>query len=580
MPRRTVRETAEFRRIDALPRRVINARDAEAWGRFYTREFALDPNVSLTPWQGLAFYEMSEYGGAMLVYPVGTGKTYIMCMGPLALELDGEPTLMLVPANMRDKTYSDMSAMFGKWRLPNPAPHVWSFHELIPPDGDDKLKRLAPRAVFIDECDELANPRHGAFRKLERFKRANPHVPFVLATGTLLRKSLKDVGHLLWLVFGDRGMPLPRIKGELSLWSSATDDYGGKAVQRADPGPLGTGVSAARTWVRERLAQTPGLVVLDVDSAGDVPLEIVIRPAREDGVIDRHYRRFLEKLESPRGVSVVEPLQRWMADAYLGTGLTSYYNPEPPQEWRDARRSFCRFAREVIDDSQRTAHPIDTEGVVIRRFPEHPAVVDWLAVKELFDAENSTYFEWLSDSGLLTAEAWLRELTAPGVFWCGPEFGIELARRTGLPFYGRGGVGTDGTRLHAADSSRSLIASWFANKKGFNLQAWEEHAVIQPPQSAKWLEQLIGRAHRMNRVKPVRFTLFATSGGTYDAFTTALSEAGYGQEILGPSQKILRADVKRVRPPRTRTNEWRWANKDKRDEITKGRVVKRPYFEK
>jgi hypothetical protein len=46
-----------------------------------------------------------------------------------------------------------------------------------------------------------------------------------------------------------------------------------------------------------------------------------------------------------------------------------------------------------------------------------------------------------------------------------------------------------------------------------------------------------------------------------DAFDAALAEAEFGRSVLGMTQKILRADIRRVEPTVTKSNRYRWARK-------------------
>jgi hypothetical protein len=105
------------------------------------------------------------------------------------------------------------------------------------------------------------------------------------------------------------------------------------------------------------------------------------------------------------------------------------------------------------------------------------------------------------------------------------------------------------------------VASWNANKKGFNLQPWPYQLVAMPPQSAKWLEQIFGRSHRRGQTEPVTVDVLATSGGTLDLFEAALSEAETVRDRDSLSQKILRAKIVRAKPRIAGGNDYRWATR-------------------
>jgi hypothetical protein len=276
-----------------------------------------------------------------------------------------------------------------------------------------------------------------------------------------------------------------------------------------------------------------------VTAAGDVPLSFTLEPAREDKKIDAHYQRFLELGENPAGIPVTDPLSRWRTDGQLGTGIFLKYKKPPPQPWRDALRVFAKFCRGRIEDSQSTGRPLDTEAQVVRAYANADAVVEWLEIRDTFDPQTEAVR--LSDSAVHSALAWLaREPNEPAVIWCGSvEIGQWISQVGRLPYYGREGKDlASGRGLHAADTRRSMVCSWHANKRGFNLQAWRRALIVHPPQSAKYVEQIVGRHHRQgqdharpdHRPNHVRVELMTRS-------TSALSEARFA-----PIDRLVNAE--------------------------------------
>ena len=152
--------------------------------------------------------------------------------------------------------------------------------------------------------------------------------------------------------------------------------------------------------------------------------------------------------------------------------------------------------------------------------------------------------------------------------WCGSvEFAQKLAKATGLRYFGRKGKSRDGSVLYAAPTGVSMVCSWNANKKGFNLQPWPRQLIVMPPQSAKWIEQIIGRSHRSGQEREVLIDILLTSGGTIDLVETALREARFAKKTTSLTQKVLRAKIRRAEPTKTPQNEFRWATRS-RDEIS------------
>lgn len=555
-----VRDTVEFRRVESLPRRTLKEADAAAWAVQLTRELRLPGSTAeLRAWQGMAMAETVGCGGAFLGMPVGLGKTLPSFL--LATLLDAHAPVVIVPgAGLRDKTYADFATFLKDWRAPRTPIRVITTQELAPESGATRLEDIAPDFIFIDECDDLANPASSAAARIDRYVVAHPDVIVVCATGTPSRKSIMNYWHLMGWALRD-GMPLPMVGGEARDWSLALDHTPpGRPQSRMSPGVLGATRELAREWYRTRLAETPGVILVDGDSC-DAPLTIRVRPAKEDARLDEAFTTFLRTLESPDGMPVSDPLSRWRMDGQLGCGLYLRFNPPAPEAWMDARRNLARFVRDRIERTRRTSRPCDTEAQVLRRYPDHPAVTTWRAIKDTF--VPNTEAVWLSTSVIESVGAWLREDSAPGIIWTGcVEFAEACATALRLPYYGREGKEAKTRRgLHAADPRVSMVASWHANKRGFNLQPWRRQLLVMPPQSAKYLEQIFGRSHRAGQDEAVVVDVLATSGGTYDAFEAALSEAGFAHATVGMSQKILRAEIVRVLPRVTRRNAFRWARR-------------------
>lgn len=572
-----VRDTIDFRRVCDLPRRRFNTRDAAAWAAYLTEELKLptyiDPKccddehrkcacrgrMALNPEQGMALAEFMACGGAFLGLPVGWGKTLIFYLAAVLCEAM-RPAL-IVPASLQDKTWADFAHLRKHWKAPLTAPRLISRESLAPESGEFLLSGLNPDFVGIDEMDDLQNWESSAVRRIHRFRLANQEALFMGGTGTPGRKSILNYWHLLFWCLGDHA-PIPMKRAEARDWAAVLDyRKNARADTRMKPGVLGHDTDSARAWYAARLSETPGVLLVDGDSC-DVPLTIRMRLAREDSRLDRAYEHFLTTLETPDGQSVSDPLSQWRIDGQYGCGLYLKWKKPPPAEWRLAYRAKNSFVRTRIADTTNSNRPLDTEGAVLRRHAEHPIVQAWKQADPLFD-DRSVVAVWISDSTILSVGDWLAESAEPGVVWTGcVEFGQALAKAMRLPYYGAKGRNEWGAGLHVADPKRSLVASWNANKKGFNLQAWRRQLIVMPPPSAKWLEQIFGRAHRQRQTKAVVVDVLVTSGGTIDAIKAAIGEARFNRTTLRMTQKILRADVKWCDPDITEANAFRWSQKN------------------
>lgn len=551
-----VRDTSDYRRVCALPRRSYDPTIAAGYAAELTQLFRLpgSSHPPLRPEQGFSLVEVYENRGGFLGLPVGAGKTLISYL--LATILEARNPLLIVPgAGLRDKTNHEFGLLRRDWREPRTPPRVIAWQQLVTEDAAAFFTAMCPGLIMIDEGDEGANPDASWVRRIDRHVCAHPDTVVVILTGTPGRKSIMDYWHLLGWALRGRA-PVPMVRSEAQAWALALDESRARDQRRFSPGVLGATVESAREWYRTRLVETPGVVIVDGDSC-DAPLTVRVRIAREDPRLDAAFEAFLKTLETPDGIPVSDPLSRWRMDGQLGTGLYLRWNPQPPTEWRDARRLVAKFVRDRIAQSAGARHPLDTEAQVLRRYREHPLVERWLAVKDTF--KPNTEAVWVSDSVIHSAIDWLRESPAPGIIWTGcVEYAVALAHAARLPYYGPQGRDQHGRQLHVADPQRSLIASWYANKRGFNLQPWSRQLFVMPPPSAKWLEQALGRSHRSGQNEHVVVDWLATSGATLDLLDTVIAEASFAQATIGMTQKILRADIVRATPPITATNHYRW----------------------
>lgn len=565
MPLPAVERTLEFERIEALPRRTLRKIEAEAWSDAYTPELAIPRKGGrLRPWQAMGIAEAIDNGGAILFLPVGQGKTLLY---ESIARLTGRRAVLIAPKAAKKKTYSDRRGYRSQWRLANPPPTIVTPTELQVETGENLLEHIHPTLFLIDEFSVLKNLDKGAPNRIDRYVRKyRDEVMVVAGSGTPGRKSILDYWHIVRWCLGDRA-PLPATIEEATMWSMALDLSGprGQVGARATPGPMGRNAKEARAWYSKRLVETPGVVCVDEDSA-TTKLKIRLRPSRECPTLNKHYANFAKYGKSPDGWVISDPLSKWRIDGQMGgCGMYTRLNPPPPEEWATRRRVFARFICRAIERSRRPgsgSKPLDTEAQVCRRYPDHPAVREWKDIKGEYDPDANSEAVWLTESALDTAIDWIEESDEPGIVWCGSvEFAKRLSRETGLRYFSREGQDRTGQSLYNT-KTENIIVSWVACNKIFNLQEWSRMSVFLPPQSAEILEQMFGRAHRANQKRDVVVDFFCGSGGTYDLFNTAMSEAGFNKESVTLTQKILRAEITRRYPRINDRNQFRWAMLD------------------
>jgi hypothetical protein len=578
----SIRPSPDLQRIVSLPRRTLRKSVAAKHAAAFTAELALVRGAELRPMQGQLLYEARKVGGLFGSLPVGMGKTLPLEL--LAVVFKSRRAVLIIPAALQKKTLADRRAFAGVWRLASPPPRIIT-REILHTDANAYLlDEINPDVILIDEADELANSEAATWVRIERFvqkKRAAGGfgaVRVVALTGTPTRKSILGYWHILRLCLGDMA-PVPKDRREAETWAAAIDEKAPRKGFRPKPGPLGATLEEARAWYLDRLEHTPGVMLVDKDSAVDpatgkpIPLTIALRVAPECPDIDEAFDVLRTRWESPSGEPVTDALSLNRIDGQAGCGLYTYWKPPPPAEWIAARQTVAKFIRKRILDTRRSLKPLDTEAQVLRRHPAHPAVVEWRRVKKTFDPAKSSQVAWISDATVQWGVWWIRKHQKAGricVVWSGSvEYGKRLAKAAGVPYYGDKGIdrktGIDLDTASRAKVRTCMVCSWHANKRGFNLQDWRDHAIVMPPPSAKYLEQTIGRSHRAPKpgvaahLTPVRVTILLTSGGTLDAFHAALREAEFAKLTAKSTQKILRAKI--VGPPEL-PESLRWAVKD------------------
>ncbi len=563
-----VQTSEDFFRIRSLPRRLYDRaqaeRDALTLTPLLTTAAGKAAGVALRPAQAFVLREFFEHNGAFASLKVGGGKTLISFLAPYVAE--AKRPVLVIPESLREKTHREFAGYAQHWVTSRPQPRIVGYRELTRVENLDLLERLEPDLYIFDEVDMLANQDGSATKRVARDIDARG-VPALAMTGTSGRLSICDFSHFLAWTLKEQA-PVPLDHDELEQWANALDEKQPRGGQRRlSPGALleleelddvegMSQLGLARACFRKRMAETPGCVVLDDDDC-DQPLTIVQTTAPEDSIIDGHFERFRVEKVTPDDWDITDPLSEWRFEQELGAGMHYVWDPRPPDEWRQARKAFAQFVRAIIQRTASGRRPLDTELAVKKAFPDAPSIVAWREIEPTFKPNSVPV--WHSGSVVYAAAAWAEQNR--GLIWVQQvALGEAIAEVTGLPFYGAQGLTASGASIERDAGKGPVILSIGSNLRGRNLQdRWNDSFVIGCPQSAKYIEQLLGRTHRYGQSSPVTATILLTSGGSAYSFDMALREARFVLSTQGQRQKLLRAHIERAT---FKSKALRWVRKE------------------
>jgi hypothetical protein len=471
--------------------------------------------------------------------------------------------VLIVPAALREKTRRDFRKLAQHFLGPHPdAFKIISYQELGRTTAGSEfdtqgritrpglLEKLRPDLLIMDECHKVKNDKAAVTRRVKRFLKANPGCKVIALSGTITKRSLKDYAHIArWCL--PHTCPVPQTDDDLEAWSAALDEKV-QAYQRLSPGALRLFVSgyfpdqdadpvgslaAARQAYRSRLVETPGVVATQ---DGKLGVSLNIEPSGDGGKcpkIEEAFKLLREKWATPDGQLFADPLTLARHARSLCLGVWYRWKVQPPEEWLLPRRAWASECRSLIKTNGRG---LDSEKHIVQHlhlYPESRPIYDaWASVKSTFTPE--TVPEWVSDEALNHAEKWLKD--GPGIVWVKHTFyGLELARRTGLPYYRQGGLDAQKRFIEDHPTNQSMIASIDSNGTGRNLQAWNRTLLMSGLSNGEQLEQLIGRTHREpTDHDEVDFDVYLGCAETLLGMNQARADARYTSDSIGQAQRL------------------------------------------
>lgn len=553
-----VPDTRELRRILSLPRRSLDS-GAEWADRLTNALRAPWGTMRLRPIQALLLKEACEVGGAFGPISAGEGKTLITYLAPVMV--GATRPVLIVPAALRDKTRKEFRQLARHWLGPHPDTYqIVSYQELgrttagaeLDKEGHvirpGLLEKLRPDCVIFDEVHKVKNAKAAVTRRVKRYLKANPGVKVIAMSGTITKRSLKDYAHIArWCL--PLTCPVPQTDDDLEAWASAVDEKVA-SYQRLKPGALRLfakswddrdPLQSARQAYRARLVETPGVVATQ---DGRLGTSLVVAPwgdGGKDPAIEEGFKLLREKWSTPDGQCFADPLTLARHARSLCLGLWYRWKVQPPDNWANARRAWAGECRELIKTNHRN---LDSEKHIVKHldlYPEsRPLYDEWAAVKPVFTPQVEAV--WISDEALEWVAKWLKE--GPGIVWCKHTlFGLELARRTGLPYYRQGGLNAQKQAIEDHPANQSLIASIDSNGTGRNLQKWNRNLIVSSLCNGEQIEQLLARTHRPGQdAEEVTADFYMGCAETLMGLTQARADCLYTQNTIGQAQRLIYCD--------------------------------------
>ncbi len=573
--REGVKNTAELRRIAALPRRPVESYvDVDRMTSLVRKPGG---TMKLMRDQARMLAESAQYGSAFVGASVGSGKSLMSMLA--AAVVDARRPLVLMPASAIGGFQEQRKLMDRHWRI-HDGLMIASYESLSSKANRAFLDSRLPDYVYADEAHYLKDRTAARTARFLRYFEAHPETYLTPLSGSFIDRSLLAYAHLMRLALRDR-CPLPDDEdgAELREWAAAIDS-GVDDENRWSRGALQVFVDrlsgderdaceddlhVTQRAIGKLLTETPG-VIFSSEATTSVALHIRERTIAIPPVVTEAFARLRDTYELPDGDEISDGMALWRAIQQLSQGY--YMRPvwptgEPDREWLDARKAWHRYVRTTIADSRGQFDTMaevedackrharwsllkddphgaraagvneslsELQALPMRDSPEYRA---WLDIGPRHDPATETV--WLSPFVVEHVSRWLDDGT--GVAWVDSIPLGNALRKAGYAYYGAG----RGAEMLA--ETVSCAASIKACGTGLNLQQFNRGLVVVPPTRGRVWEQLLGRFDRTGQKAPrVTFEVLLHARELWRAFDMARLDARYAASP-GVQQKLLNAHI-------------------------------------
>ena len=560
--RKEVAATDDFWRIVGLESRDWELTGKELAARMTPLLRAEGGTQTLRDIQAVALHDLGVYGGCVSFTRVGGGKTLMTMLAPYVVE--AFRPLLLIPADLRQKTENDLLEYRQNWRIPNFL-RIEHYEKLSNRHNEYLLDDYRPDLILLDEASAMKDPDAICTKRMGYYVNdceKNPDYPdpkFLITSGTLTNDSIKDYWHLLmWALQMDK-VPMPITYPELEQWALCLDEKVGE-MHRVKPGALlqlcndeekelakTNALKAARKAFRRRLICTPGIVSTTKTFQG-ASLRVKEWKREVPDEVKQKVQHLRKTWERPDGEWLEEGHLVAACAKTLALGFFYVWDPMPPDWWLKPRKAWFKACRRIVrvnrrrlDSESMIREAMDTRGL----YPEHQEKLDaWRAVEKEYIPEVKDI--WVHDFAIRDAIRWGKK--HKGIIWTYHRaFARRLAKESKFPYYHHKGFSDKGKYIeeHVRGSQKPLIASIRSNFKGKNLQfITNKNVVFGAMASGDWWEQLIGRTHRDRQPEDhVDFDVFSSCREHMAAMWQAIGNAEYVQDTTNQEQKLLFGDV-------------------------------------
>ena len=491
----------EFKRIDALPRRTWTKHQIQRLQLKLTAKYKTK-NGQRVLWadQAIALQEIEWYGGIAGGIRVSGGKTSIAFLAGSALPDLPRPLIICPSKSIKTgkvaHCYDDERK---HWKVRDD--YGWVAYEHIQrPDHVDYLNNYRPGIIILDEGHWAGRYNSGRTNRIGSYLIANPTVPCIVLTGSLIASRVLDDSLTLcyWARRLHSPLPQPTAKQSQRYWKLALD-----VPQRVEPGALrrwcATGESTVR-GVGRRYYETPGIVCSAGKNVIGTSLTCTATglPLRSVPILDAYQHVRNGRLPDGRELIDADGKNTWVVCQTLALGFYYVYDPEPPADWLDAYRNWAAYCREHIKSTDCNC---DTE----RRVKDHIIstgdecwpLEEWTLVKHKYKFSRRAV--WLSKDTVRAAQRWM-DRNKNGLVWTQfNAFGKVLAASSGRPFYHTNARDKRTRRFiteHSANGGPA-IASIRTCSEDLNLQKiFNANLFPAPPATGAFVEQAVARTHR------------------------------------------------------------------------------------